>query len=136
MRSTTGVSALRWRQVFSGEECSLRALRHWLASLLPTCPSRDDVISVATELGGNALQHTASGDGGFFAAEISWHQSAVRVAVADHGGPATPRVVEDPDGENGRGLLLVETFSTRWGWYFPPTFGGKVVWALLGGNPR
>jgi anti-sigma regulatory factor (Ser/Thr protein kinase) len=34
--------------------------------------------------------------------------------------------------ENGRGLLLVETLSTRWDWYFLPQHnGGKVVWCEL-----
>jgi anti-sigma regulatory factor (Ser/Thr protein kinase) len=33
------------------------------------------------------------------------------------------------DAENGRGLLLVDTLSTRWG-HFPHHIG-KVVWALL-----
>jgi S-adenosyl methyltransferase len=47
--------------------------------------------------------------------------------------------------ENGRGLLLVETLSTRWG-HFLHASRGKVVWSLLGrtrydtpagpGNPR
>ncbi len=33
------------------------------------------------------------------------------------------------DVEKGRGLLLVEAVSARWGWYFPPDADGKVVWA-------
>jgi thymidylate kinase len=43
------------------------------------------------------------------------------------------RMSTSQDNENGRGLLLVETLSTRWDWYFPPQQhnGGKVVWALL-----
>jgi anti-sigma regulatory factor (Ser/Thr protein kinase) len=36
----------------------------------------------------------------------------------------------DDDAENGRGLLLVQAVSARWGWHFPPDMGGKVVWAL------
>jgi anti-sigma regulatory factor (Ser/Thr protein kinase) len=40
------------------------------------------------------------------------------------------RMRTSEDDENGRGLLLVETLSTRWDWYFPPQQnGGKVVWA-------
>jgi anti-sigma regulatory factor (Ser/Thr protein kinase) len=36
------------------------------------------------------------------------------------------------DDENGRGLLLVETLSAQWGWYFLPSEnGGKIVWALI-----
>jgi anti-sigma regulatory factor (Ser/Thr protein kinase) len=32
--------------------------------------------------------------------------------------------------ESGRGLLLVQTLSTEWGWYTPDGQGGKIVWAL------
>ena len=44
-----------------------------------------------------------------------------------------PPVADDAadDAENGRGLLLVEGLSTRWGWYFAAGLGGKVVWASL-----
>jgi hypothetical protein len=42
------------------------------------------------------------------------------------------RMATGDDDESGRGLLLVETLSTRWNWYFPPRpRGGKVVWALV-----
>jgi hypothetical protein len=34
------------------------------------------------------------------------------------------------DAENGRGLLLVDTLSTRWD-HFPHPSGGKTVWALI-----
>jgi anti-sigma regulatory factor (Ser/Thr protein kinase) len=40
------------------------------------------------------------------------------------------RVSSSGDAETGRGLLLVETISARWGWHFLPDKGGKVVWAL------
>lgn len=36
------------------------------------------------------------------------------------------------EAESGRGLLLVEALSVRWGWHFPPAGGGKVVWSLIG----
>jgi anti-sigma regulatory factor (Ser/Thr protein kinase) len=35
------------------------------------------------------------------------------------------------DAESGRGLMLVQAISARWGWEFPQEIGGKVVWALL-----
>ena len=34
--------------------------------------------------------------------------------------------------ESGRGLLIVQAVSARWGWDFPPGIGGKVVWAVAG----
>jgi Histidine kinase-like ATPase domain len=37
----------------------------------------------------------------------------------------------DPLAENGRGLLLVETLSEKWGAYRPEGTSGKVVWASL-----
>jgi anti-sigma regulatory factor (Ser/Thr protein kinase) len=33
--------------------------------------------------------------------------------------------------ESGRGLLLVESLSERWGWYPEGSLGGKVVWAVM-----
>jgi len=35
----------------------------------------------------------------------------------------------DDDAEHGRGLMLVQALSTRWGWDFPRGAGGKAVWA-------
>jgi serine/threonine-protein kinase RsbW len=121
------MSALRWRRVFPGEERQLSVLRRWLESLLPDCTARCDVASVATELGTNAIRHTASGQGGWFAVEITWHQPAVRVAVADCGSPGEPRVIDDPAGEHGRGLLLVHGLSVRTG--VCGDHRGRLVWA-------
>jgi len=124
---TPPMPALRWRRVFPGEERQLAALRAWLASLLPDCPARADVTSVAVELGTNSIRHTASGRGGCFAVEATWFGPVVRVAVADCGGPAEPRVIDDPLGEHGRGLALVRGLSLRTG-----TCGnhrGRLVWA-------
>ena len=80
------------------------------------------------------------------------------VEVSDHDpGPPVPKAV-DPERDGGRGLLLVEAVSERWGYYYPaidpvsargrttaPDAGewlaappalpdgeaGKIVWALL-----
>jgi len=46
-----------------------------------------------------------------------------------------PPVRIDPadDAETGRGLLLVEAISARWGWYAGPAAAGKLVHALITG---
>ena len=74
----------------------------WLECLLPPCPARDDLMTVAVELGTNAVRHTASGSGG-------------RVAVYDAGSLKSPRVSENVLSEDGRGLLMVNALSARMG---------------------
>jgi hypothetical protein len=120
---------LRWRRVFPGHKRELSNIRRWLSLLLPDCPARDNVLSVATELGSNAIQHTASGQGGSFAVEITWHSSTVQVAVADFGSPAEPHVIDEPAGERGRGLLLVRGLSVRTG--HTGDQRGRLVWAQI-----
>jgi serine/threonine-protein kinase RsbW len=122
-------SQLRWRRVFAGQEPELSALRGWLRSLLPGGPARDDVIIVADELASNAIQHTASGRGGCFAVEVTWSGPLVRVAVADGGAPGGPRMVEDPAGEHGRGLVVVAALSARTG--VCGGRAGRLVWAEI-----
>jgi hypothetical protein len=117
-----------WRQrAFPGEECQLGMLRRWLAAELPECPARADVTCVATELGSNAIRHTASGQCGLFVAGFTWLGAAVRVAVADGGAPSGPRVAKDKEGEQGRGLLVVRGLSARVG--VCGGLQGRLVWA-------
>lgn len=53
----------------------------------------------------------------------------IQVWDASHEMPAR----QDPDleAESGRGLMLVEAISTRWGAFVPEGSGGKIVWAVL-----
>ncbi len=50
----------------------------------------------------------------------------VEVRDANHRPPA-PVTAPDVEGEGGRGLLLVETLSERWGYYFPDQPPESVV---------
>jgi Histidine kinase-like ATPase domain len=122
---------LRWRRAFPGEARQLTEVRRWLADLLPACAARDDVALVATELASNAVRHTRSGQGSWFAVEITWHRATVRVAVADCGGPSGPpagtAAARDPAAGHGRGLLAVCGLALRTG-----TAGdhrGRLMWA-------
>lgn len=117
----------RWRRVFPGEDRQLSLLRRWLESLLPECPARDDVLCIATELGTNAIRHTASGRGGHFVLEVTRQASAVRVAVEDDGAAAVPQVIDDLTSERGRGLLVVQGLSARFG--VSGDHQGHTVWA-------
>ena len=125
---------LRWRQILRGEDRQLGVLRRWLASMLPDCSARADVISVVTELASNAIRHTASGHGGWFAVEITRYRTAVRVLIADQGGQAEPHVIDDPAAEGGRGLLLVRGLSVRTG--VAGDQHGRLVWADVAFDAR
>src|SRR6266700_3370489 len=80
---------LRLHRSFPGRSDELRHVRRWLAELLPAGPVREDVLSIAVELASNAVRHTATGMGGRFTVEVSWHDrpGAVRICVADDGSP-------------------------------------------------
>lgn len=59
-------------------------------------------------------------------------RTRVMILVWDSSPLPPVRMSIGDDDENGRGLLLVETLSTQWNWYFPSSErGGKVVWALV-----
>jgi hypothetical protein len=123
-----------WQRVFPGEKHQLAALRRWVESVLPDCPERYDVACVTTELGTNAIRHTASGRGGWFGVEITCYESIVRIAVTDCGAPGEPRMIDDPAAEHGRGLQVVRGLSVRTG-----TCGdqdGRLVWADVGWDMR
>jgi Histidine kinase-like ATPase domain len=117
----------QWRRLYPGDRRQLRVLRRWLATLLPACASRDDVVLVAVELATNALKFTSSGRGGWFGVEIAWCGQVVRVAVADGGAPSGPVLIDDPAGEHGRGLLMVHALSVRTG--VTGDHCGRVMWA-------
>ena len=120
-----------WRRTFPGEPRQLGELRRWIASLLPPRPPRDDVTSVADELASNAIRHTRSGnDGGQFTVEITRHGPLVRVTVTDDGAPSGPRLVDDPDSEHGRGLVVVNALAVRAGVHGDRQ--GRRVWADIG----
>jgi hypothetical protein len=57
----------------------------------------------------------------------------IRIEVADASAgkhPPTTAPTAHPDGESGRGLLLVDTLAARWGWT-PRHPVGKTVWAEM-----
>lgn len=97
------------------------------------------VALVVAELAANAVRH-ARVPGHTFGLRIVRDMAAglVRVEVADAAAArrppaAVPRAF--PDGESGRGLLLVDALALRWGW-MPRRPVGKTVWAeVVVGSP-
>ena len=54
----------------------------------------------------------------------------IRVWDPDPTPPPRDQPRPDDDAEHGRGLLIVNALSSRWGWHHAPN-GGKYVWATL-----
>jgi serine/threonine-protein kinase RsbW len=120
----------QWR-IFRGRAAELARLRRWLTGLLPDTPARDDVVTIAVELATNAIQHTASGQGGAFTVEIRWlaEPPAVRITVADAGAPARPRWPRRSPGTvaSGYGLYIARRLGSLSG--VSGGRRGRHVWA-------
>jgi len=59
------------------------------------------------------------------------HNVLIQVWDDDNRHPVCQRA--GPDAEAGRGLLLIESLSVRWGCYMLDAQGGKIVWAVCAG---
>ncbi|WP_019634374.1 ATP-binding protein [Actinomadura atramentaria] len=96
----------------------------------------DDVVIAVSELVTNALRHglrdLAPGAGRRLQLVLLGHPRRLVAVVTDPGGgrpePALP--ADDVFAENGRGLLVVGSVSSAWGWA-PLGSGGKAVWAAF-----
>lgn len=105
-----------------------RLVRQFLASW-SNGRLEDDAGIVVSELVTNAVQHAA---GGQLRLDVWFdRRGCLRIAVDDSS--AKLPVMREPafDAEAGRGLLIVQQLSTRWGVDMHPG-SGKRVWAELG----
>jgi anti-sigma regulatory factor (Ser/Thr protein kinase) len=96
-----------------------RIVRSFVGAVLgPGHPCGDDAVLLVSELFANSLQHSGSGvPGETVTVTVTSRVGAVRVEVADLGGPGVPELRQaDRDAEDGRGLGLVARLAARWGW--------------------
>ncbi|MBT2425143.1 ATP-binding protein [Streptomyces sp. ISL-112] len=102
---------------------------------------------LVSELTTNAIQHACS-DAPFVSASTEpaelgtvvlrlWPTgSGVVVSVSDSD-PRPPRPrASDGSATGGRGLLLTEVMSSRWGYFHPKEHRGKIVWVEVPTQPR
>jgi anti-sigma regulatory factor (Ser/Thr protein kinase) len=61
---------------------------------------------------------------------LTSNRDSVLIQVWDDGHHHPVRQDVELDAEAGRGLLLVEALSTKWGCYVPDGQGGKIVWTV------
>lgn len=105
---------------------AVQALRRFVGGTLQSWGEEDlvpDAVVVSSEMATNAISHADSP----FHASIERSAGVVRIAIEDAGpGTAAQRLAAHED-VSGRGIMIVEALSERWGHGHLP--GGKVVWA-------
>jgi anti-sigma regulatory factor (Ser/Thr protein kinase) len=94
----------------------------------------EDALLIVSELATNAVRHSKPPQsGGQFVLTLCHLPKALQIYLAD--GDPQPPVMQEPtdDGTGGRGLILVNELSDKWGLRGPaPDEGpGKAVWAEL-----
>jgi anti-sigma regulatory factor (Ser/Thr protein kinase) len=86
---------------------------------------------IVAELAANAALHGhAMGRDFKLTVTVDAAPGTLRIAVTDTRGDRLPVPLSAPDGESGRGLLIVSTLAARWG-VDPHPPNGKTVWAEL-----
>jgi len=89
----------------------------------------EDTEAVTSELVSNAVMHAGARTFGLELLRLTDDPDAVAVAVTDPSPLPPIRCASAAGDEHGRGLLVVEALSARWGWR--PKDPGKTVFAIL-----
>ncbi|MFE1781725.1 ATP-binding protein [Streptomyces sp. NPDC059506] len=105
-----------YQHTFPGTPEEIARARRWTRDVLRGLPCAEDAALIVTELGTNALVHTASGNqAGTFHVSLTLVNQAVMIAVTDSGGAKTTPRVEHPsdDTPRGRGLGIIDALAER-----------------------
>jgi anti-sigma regulatory factor (Ser/Thr protein kinase) len=126
------------RRTFPGRQDQVACARQFIRRNLPACPVLDEAVLLTSELCANALQHTATGNGGTFEVTVFHTGHSLRIEVRDDGAKTVPvaRTVEDLAdlAENGRGLELVTLIADRWG-QWGNEYGRSIFFELRWDQP-
>ena len=105
----------------------LSELRRWAHSWMQQNPTDgvdpDSVVMSMTELVTNSIKHGA----GPVYVELTADSDNLLLVVSDSSEDMPIRPEIAVDAETGRGILILESLTTRWGVRPDPT-GGKTVW--------
>ena len=112
--------------VYLARELVKSALASWGLSAY-----EGDAVQIMSELASNAARHSA---GRRYDVWVCRHAHGMDVCVWDDG-PGVPVIQQPhPFGASGRGLILVQAFAARTGWY--QQGAGKTVWARVAVDAR
>jgi anti-sigma regulatory factor (Ser/Thr protein kinase) len=110
--------------VRSARRHATTTLREWRMEALA-----GPVELLASELVTNAVRASA-GRAAQIRFWLSSDRRSILIQVWDAGHRRPIRQAGGPGAESGRGLLIVEALSARWGCYVPERQAGKIVWAV------
>jgi anti-sigma regulatory factor (Ser/Thr protein kinase) len=116
------------RRTFPAEASSVAQAREFVASAAgPLDGEEFDLVRLMTsELASNSVRHATSA----FEVHVVRTGGDLRVEVTDHGTGRPELLSPGPDVPSGRGLRIVDLFSTEWGFEsIEPA--GKTVWFRL-----
>ncbi|MES9536570.1 MULTISPECIES: ATP-binding protein [unclassified Actinomadura] len=123
----TRETALIGTAAFPGTGRSVARARRFVREVLGTGPVADTVELCVSELVTNAVRHSASGDGGQITVTVAADGDVIRGEVTDDGAAdSTPHVRGAARDEGGRGMMIVDALTTRWG--VTPAPPGVTVW--------
>jgi Anti-sigma regulatory factor (Ser/Thr protein kinase) len=118
-------------RAFAAEGVAAGEARRWLRLVLDGHPRRDDAVLLLSEAFTNAVVHTRSSR--VEVTVLPGEDGIVTVQVADQGSDTFPFAcgcARDPLAESGRGVALIRSRATRWGFAEEPA--GGVLWFELG----
>jgi len=119
--------AVRETVTLAGRAERARVARAFVAAVLgPVRPSTDVAVLLVSEIFGNSVRHSRSGDPGeTITVAVKVTDGLVRVEVTGRSGPGVPELASAGGyEEGGRGIQLVAGLATRWGWR---RRGGRTV---------
>ncbi|MEV6149710.1 ATP-binding protein [Nonomuraea sp. NPDC052129] len=108
-------------------------VRRWLGD---DHPAVDDAVLVASELVTNALRHSDAKPYDFIGLTVTATDEMVYVEVRDPGSAFSgPHIRQEPEAEDGRGLLIVREISQDWGTREHGRGLGRTVWCAIRAVP-
>jgi anti-sigma regulatory factor (Ser/Thr protein kinase) len=122
MHLVVATSPLTITATLPGTASSVPVARRLVRDAVPGCPRADDLALAVSELTGNAIVHSASGQGGTFTVRVRAAARSARVEVTDDGpkdGLPSPR--------NGWGLTIVREVTDRVAAVIQPD-GRRTAW--------
>lgn len=119
------------RRIFPGDPAQVGHARRFVQQALAAYGTATDAALLTSELATNAIQHTATGQGGTFEVIVCQRPATIRIAVLDQGSLTIPAPAPDQDlHTSGRGLTLVDALARQWGQQ--GNQHGRAVWFELG----